>query len=268
MITKYVGTCQSCEGEQKLHDGLLVFHGYRRPGDGYTMGRCPGTDRQPLEVAHDLVDARAAQLRSAIPAAENVVRELESGEAVSLTRYDRVYDRKTYTYVFKQVEFIRSEMPPYKWQEELERTIQKAKADVEKLQYSLERTERILRNWEPRPLKTVREFESAKTAASDEVKLAKAKAKAEKLAKAAERKAKAEALEAKRHALMLSYRDQFLVLAAQPASRERNVAARNLAFKYRDDKRFGSGFSYMSSKMQIEDALRELGLRDTYSPSF
>jgi len=29
-----LGTCPVCEGEYKVKGGVLVHHGYRRPGDG------------------------------------------------------------------------------------------------------------------------------------------------------------------------------------------------------------------------------------------
>ena len=53
--TRYIGNCQICEGDQKLHVGRMVHHGYQRPGDGAIRGDCPGVGQVPYEVSCDLV---------------------------------------------------------------------------------------------------------------------------------------------------------------------------------------------------------------------
>ena len=45
------GTCQACFRAQKTRDGLLVLHGYKRPGYGYIEGRCFGVGFAPFEVS-------------------------------------------------------------------------------------------------------------------------------------------------------------------------------------------------------------------------
>lgn len=52
------GTCQICEGRQIIqptgkNKATLVLHGYKRPGNGYTIGNCYGYHRKPFEVACD-----------------------------------------------------------------------------------------------------------------------------------------------------------------------------------------------------------------------
>ena len=51
-VTRYLGNCQVCEGDQKLHHGRMVHHGYKRPGDGFIV--CPGVHQVPYEVSCDL----------------------------------------------------------------------------------------------------------------------------------------------------------------------------------------------------------------------
>src|SRR5271157_5749029 len=63
-VTRYIGNCQICEGDQKLHDGLMVHHGYRRPGTGYIVGDCPGVGEVPYEVSCELRKAYLAALQS------------------------------------------------------------------------------------------------------------------------------------------------------------------------------------------------------------
>lgn len=45
------GTCGCCFAHQKLNDGHMVHHGYRRPGDGSIYGDCSGVGIRPLEVS-------------------------------------------------------------------------------------------------------------------------------------------------------------------------------------------------------------------------
>lgn len=63
------GTCQACGGSQVVDQGVMVLHGYERPGTGWINGRCMGVMHAPAE--HDvtmsvaLVDAcerKAAEL--------------------------------------------------------------------------------------------------------------------------------------------------------------------------------------------------------------
>jgi hypothetical protein len=63
------GVCQCCGGEQVVENGEIVLHGYRRPGYGYTVGRCIGVRRKPLQVENTLTielrDGCAATLADA-----------------------------------------------------------------------------------------------------------------------------------------------------------------------------------------------------------
>jgi hypothetical protein len=50
------GECQVCAGVQCLDaQGRLVLHGYRRPGIGFTVGRCEAVNHLPIP-AHDVID--------------------------------------------------------------------------------------------------------------------------------------------------------------------------------------------------------------------
>lgn len=51
VATRYVGTCGFCGKEQRVQDNQLVLHGYKRPGHGYTEGRCPGVGNPPYELS-------------------------------------------------------------------------------------------------------------------------------------------------------------------------------------------------------------------------
>lgn len=45
------GTCQMCCRVQAVEGGLMVLHGYERPGWGYVKGSCPGTAEPPAELS-------------------------------------------------------------------------------------------------------------------------------------------------------------------------------------------------------------------------
>lgn len=46
---RHQGVCQFCGNQQVVKDGVLVLHGYQRPGWGSIFGRCPGAGHQPLQ---------------------------------------------------------------------------------------------------------------------------------------------------------------------------------------------------------------------------
>jgi len=52
---KFIGSCQICEGDFKLRNDRMVHHGYKRPGNGYIVGDCPGVHEVPYEVSCELV---------------------------------------------------------------------------------------------------------------------------------------------------------------------------------------------------------------------
>lgn len=64
-----IGTCPRCWGQYKVRDdnqdGVweLVLHGYERPGHGHVVGRCAGTDQQPLEHSPDGLQPAIEDLR-------------------------------------------------------------------------------------------------------------------------------------------------------------------------------------------------------------
>jgi hypothetical protein len=69
LIEDRIGTCPRCWGQFKVRDDnqdgrwSLVLHGYERPGHGHVVGRCAGTDQQPLEHSPDGLKPAIADLR-------------------------------------------------------------------------------------------------------------------------------------------------------------------------------------------------------------
>jgi hypothetical protein len=46
---RHRGICQYCGNSQVVQDGVMVLHGYQRPGDGRVYGECPGKGEKPLQ---------------------------------------------------------------------------------------------------------------------------------------------------------------------------------------------------------------------------
>lgn len=68
------GHCQFCGNHQVVKDGVLVLHGYQRPGNGWIFGRCPGAALKPLQTEEAYTRAvrattveRLAKLQKALP---------------------------------------------------------------------------------------------------------------------------------------------------------------------------------------------------------
>ncbi len=58
---RHRGICQFCGHSQVVENGELVLHGYKRPGDGATIGRCPAAGHKPLNVEKSLTEQWSAQ---------------------------------------------------------------------------------------------------------------------------------------------------------------------------------------------------------------
>ena len=85
------GTCQICFRKQQTRKGGLVLHGYKRPGWGYTVGKCLGCDHAPFEVSCERTKEFLAKvLRPALASAEKRLAALEA-QPDSLDYETRVY---------------------------------------------------------------------------------------------------------------------------------------------------------------------------------
>ncbi len=74
-------TCQICAREQALDgESRMVLHGYTRPGDGYTYGRCPGVGKLSYEVTCDDLKDYIKSLLRQIRGQEKSAREWRAGK--------------------------------------------------------------------------------------------------------------------------------------------------------------------------------------------
>ncbi len=102
----FIGTCQACFGEYKVNEKShqVVFHGYQRPGDGYTIGRCSGTDHAPFEYDTALTVLIIGQHRDAAERQAIRTADLQDGKITKLTRRWTDFDRQTFKDIKKSEE--------------------------------------------------------------------------------------------------------------------------------------------------------------------
>ena len=169
-VKRHVGFCPCCGKNFKVVGGLLVDHGYKRPGKGYLEGGCIGVGHKPHETSPELAKRYMKMLAGqkekvkaslvALPRSTSLVRS-QRGEKVTLTRGEcpeRVWD-----HVYGLVE----------------RGLQ---AEIQLLSTEMKRVDSLVKTWERKPLKTVLEEEAANQADRDKVKSAAEAKKAEKIA--------------------------------------------------------------------------------------
>jgi hypothetical protein len=91
----FIGTCQACFGEYKVNETskLIVFHGYQRPGNGYTVGECPGTAHAPFEYDTALTVRIIGQHRERVAYAKGHLDRLRNGLIKKLVRHWKVWDK-------------------------------------------------------------------------------------------------------------------------------------------------------------------------------
>lgn len=77
MSTRYVGTCPVCDARYKVRGGVLVHHGFQRPGHGHIIGDCFAVHMEPHETS-----PRTAKMYR-----EHVQARLEAIEAERVTMH-------------------------------------------------------------------------------------------------------------------------------------------------------------------------------------
>lgn len=89
-----VAECQICGRKQRLRDGLLVLHGYKRPGHGEAEGRCPGVGYPPYEVSIDQLRVWIEQLRFHRDHLAEAIAEIDAGRrSREIVRYSTLWNR-------------------------------------------------------------------------------------------------------------------------------------------------------------------------------
>jgi hypothetical protein len=262
MTTRYVGNCQICEGDQKLHGGRLVHHGYQRPGHGYIVGDCPGVHEPPYEASCDLLVRHIAGLCGYIERQTDYLARLQGGEIAELYLEEREghgRDRRTV-----QVRVVAGTPDANKydisysatrWERALRHAVSETESNLRAAKADIVRCKKRVVAWVEKPIRTVEEEQQKADGLRAERKAAKQAVRDARAAKKAATAAKHEALKAKRAAIRADFDAQFNALAASTAP-DRKAAAIRLLQQTRKTK-----FAWLALwDLRCETALRDLGL--------
>lgn len=255
--TRYIGNCQLCEADQKLHQGRMVHHGYQRPGDGYIVGDCPGVHQEPYEVSCEAIKSYKVSLEQKLVSTEKSLARHQNNEITAMT-VTRVQDHRIGHRNLIVEEYQVCVTSPYLWNNEMRDRIYEHERDISALKREIDRCTRRIAAWKPLPIRTIEE-EQAKERAAKAVRAAEVAAKrAAKQAKIAATRAKQAVLKAKRDAIIAAFAQRFLALATQPITEEVKVQAWALVEETRKPK---NRFFYLN-EMNIPDAMITLGLAE------
>jgi hypothetical protein len=175
--TKFTGTCQGCFATHSLIGGVLVHHGYRRPGVGYIIGDCAGVGHQPYEISCELTKSFHKHLEEKV--LPNVVAHLGRLEAgpveisIEITDYSkpRSNPRIFSSHPTRRVAIDRNTPSPDSncnfwvsgndFDRHLENSIAKVKRDIEHVTQDIATLAKRITDWVYAPEKLVA-YEGAK----------------------------------------------------------------------------------------------------------
>lgn len=87
---RHRGHCQFCGNSQVVQDGVMVLHGYTRPGDGYIFNECPCVGRAPLEVSQVLTEDYLKDARGTLAMIEKKLAKAKADHSAALeAKYPR-----------------------------------------------------------------------------------------------------------------------------------------------------------------------------------
>jgi hypothetical protein len=250
--TRFIGNCQICEGDQKLHNERMVHHGYKRPGHGSIEGDCPGVDEVPYETSCELIKAYKLRIEAQLVNLTTYLADLKAGKITHITEYRIYRSRKS-----EFIEYHAGVTAPHTWSSALQSKTYQIESSIEQCRFTIERCARRIAAWKPMPIRTVEEEQAKADADKAARKAVVDAARAARAAKKAATKAKQEALEARRTAIMDDFRSQIRALVESPESDEaRKAAAVKLAQEMKKSK-----YSWMSIyRLGCDQEFVKLGL--------
>lgn len=165
--TRHIGHCPCCQGDWKVRQGVLVHHGYKRPGDGFISGDCYGARGIPHEMSPELAKKYQVVVRREH---ERAKAAHEAHQTTTELRYQK-WDVEARDNVW--VAIHKGEYPDYLWERTWKEGEYQLKRDLRWAAEELERVTKLVDTWEARPLTTVDEEQAAKQAAKAEREAAK-----------------------------------------------------------------------------------------------
>jgi chromosome segregation ATPase len=157
MATRFVGFCPCCEGTFKVQKGLLVHHGYERPGDGYIHGDCFSVGRTPHETSPDTAKAYLEMLKGIEAQLAKALENLPKVEMFLVEKrkvVDGKYVMRAERYETFLFEMKKSETPKYEWDQKMESEIRQLEARLDSVRRDVQRMQNHVDTWVLKPLKT------------------------------------------------------------------------------------------------------------------
>lgn len=221
-----VGTCPVCEGEFHVQSGTMVHHGFERPGHGSIVGDCWAVGREPFEVSCKATQEYRAIIAQQLTNAALHLSDLVEGRIKTLHKDVSVYgykfgrrtiiEPKYEEYTSTETDLARR----YEWKRLFDHAKFQAESHVRMLQISVDRLDRMVARWEPKPLREVTEevllMEKAELEARKNARAAAAQAKRDaENAKRAAREAKEKAAEDAVNSFYAEWGQKFAELAKE-----------------------------------------------------
>lgn len=177
--TRYLGYCPACDGDYKVRDGVLVHHGYQRPGYGHIVGDCFAVHMTPHETSPETAKKFLVHLKGIETFILERIARLKTTDTLTVekTKYENG------KYVDYKVVLKKGEASEYEWNRTLEWQLDREEGALRGLRFDLERVQKLVDTWVEKPLRTVEEEVAAK----------KAVVEARRAEKEAERRAKVQA---------------------------------------------------------------------------
>lgn len=161
--TRHVGFCGFCWSSQKVQNGKLVLHGYKRPGTGFTEGRCPGVGLNPYEISPKTAELGLSLYNSSLKKALEDLDKLETSPEEL-----EVEDKRGIHKIRDLVDTQISKSKGYSREIVLEQITRLVRSSLESkiraLKVDIERYNKLLLDWKPTLLTTVEEVKKQELA--------------------------------------------------------------------------------------------------------
>lgn len=166
-MSAVTGTCGFCERKGFTLDdlGRLSKHGYRRPGDGFLVGSCPGSHRKCLELSPETLDLFIQIYGDEIKRLERVLKGkppasfFTKGKAMRDSQGGLVTDRGEITYSMDEVT---EKSNPQEYQELVEAWVERIKRNLQGYSAEVKRAEKRRGDWKETPLTSAQDKNSLK----------------------------------------------------------------------------------------------------------
>jgi hypothetical protein len=190
-VERLLGTCPICEGTYKVRGGVMVHHGFKRPGDGMIHGDCFAVGAPPYEVSCEITKVYRAQIESH---RANVAEVLSGYQARTVTRFSVSRLGCGWPTRIVETDYALGVTELYAWDYAFDHQTRELASRVRMLDSEIARLTQLVDTWEPRDIRTVMEEKARHDKAAREARAAEVQAKRDaKAQKAAELKARREA---------------------------------------------------------------------------